>query len=183
MEYEALGNVYRILIPVLVFAGFAGVMVGAWRVARRVERAPYALILALALAGGVAIRIFLLALIHTAEYDVAVPRYQLPGYFLLIGFAVMGIAAGLRTRESTAFLAADAGEPDSPANALDGPRRPRQRCARGCRGRAPARPGGRVGRLGTRGESQLRGDGGASSIRRWSGPAAACGRRPPPLVA
>jgi hypothetical protein len=96
-QYELLGNVYRLLVPLLVIAAIGGVVTSAVRTVRRKEVPSYLLVLALTLAVAVAIRVFLLALIHTAEYDVvSVARYQLPGYFLMMAFGVVGVAAGLR---------------------------------------------------------------------------------------
>ena len=95
-QYELLGNVYRLLVPLLVIAGIGGVVTSAVRMMRRKEVPSYLLVLALALGAAVAIRLFLLALIHTAEYNVTQARYQLPGYFLMIAFGVVGVAAGLR---------------------------------------------------------------------------------------
>ncbi|MCU1613791.1 MAG: rane protein of unknown function [Frankiales bacterium] len=95
-QYELLGNVYRVLVPLLVITGIGGAVTSAVRTVRRREAPSYLLVLALALAAGVAIRLFLLALIHTAEYDAAQARYQFPGYFLMMAFGVVGIAAGLR---------------------------------------------------------------------------------------
>lgn len=95
-QYELLGNVYRLLVPLLAIAAIGGVVTSAVRMVHRKEVPYYLLVLALALAGAVAIRLSLLALIHTAEYDVTQARYQLPGYFLMMAFGVVGIAAGLR---------------------------------------------------------------------------------------
>jgi hypothetical protein len=94
-QYELLGNVYRLLVPLLVIAAIGGVVTSAVRAVRHREVPSYLLVLALALVGAVAIRLFLLALIHTAEYAVTEARYQLPGYFLMMAFGVVGIAAGL----------------------------------------------------------------------------------------
>jgi hypothetical protein len=59
--------------------------------------------LALGLGIGVVVRAVLLALILTADFDV-VARYLLPGYEMVLCFAVVGVAAGLppvRPRESS----------------------------------------------------------------------------------
>jgi hypothetical protein len=118
-QYEVLGAVYRVLLPLLVVAGVIGVVIGAVRTLRGRQAPSQLLVLALALAGGVAIRLFLLALVHTAEYDVAMARYELPGYFLLTAFGVVGIAAAFRAPRSAETRAGEWSEGDDEWSAED----------------------------------------------------------------
>ena len=56
--------------------------------------------LALGLAVGVLVRAALLAFIETADFDV-VARYLLPGYAMLLCFAVVGVASALPPQAAT----------------------------------------------------------------------------------
>jgi hypothetical protein len=99
--YEVLAAVYRVLVPLLVLIAVCGVAIGLVRAARRRGEVSPLLVLAVALAVGVAVRLFLLALIDTAEYDLLnsprypLPGYQLPGYVFLLAFGVVGTALAL----------------------------------------------------------------------------------------
>jgi hypothetical protein len=95
--YGTLAAVYRVLVPLLTLAGVAGLAVSLYRTVRRRPRVRLLPALALGLAVGVLVRAALLALIQTADFDV-VARYLLPGYAMLICFAVVGAAAGLPAR-------------------------------------------------------------------------------------
>ena len=114
--YRVLAVVYHVLVPLLVAVALCGVVIGLVRaVCRRADSASSALlVLAVALLLGVAVRLFMLALIDTAEYDLLnsprypLPGYQLPGYVLLIGFGVVGTLLAFQGRR-WATAPADAG--------------------------------------------------------------------------
>lgn len=92
--YDALGGGYRILVPVAVLLGLAGCALAAVGAVRGRGGGGLLPALALGLATGFAVRCFLLGVIQTADFDV-VARYLLPGYAMVIAFAVVGMAAGL----------------------------------------------------------------------------------------
>ena len=94
-QYQLLGDVYRVLVPLLLVGAVCGVAIAVVRTVRRSHQASSLLALALALAGAVLVRLVLLALIDASEYKAAIPRYQLPSYLLLISFGVVGIAVGV----------------------------------------------------------------------------------------
>jgi hypothetical protein len=92
--YEFLGTTYRLLVPLLVLAGVIGLGLALYRAARGRARTEYLPALAIGLAVGVVVRAVLLAIIESADFDV-VARYLLPGYAMILSFAVVGVGAGL----------------------------------------------------------------------------------------
>ena len=106
--YEFLGSAYRLLVPLTVLAGTAGLGLALYRAARRRARTQYLPALALGLGVAVIVRSALLAIIESADFDV-VARYLLPGYAMLLCFAVVGVSAGLLPR------AADGAVPRAPS--------------------------------------------------------------------
>jgi hypothetical protein len=118
-EYRFLGDVYRSLVPLLLVGSLCGLVAACVAAARRRQETSPLLALAVALAGGVLIRLFLVALIDTAEYDAAQPRYQMPAYVLLISLGVVGVAAGLSSRRPISTPVAEHNGEDRPR--ADGP--------------------------------------------------------------
>jgi hypothetical protein len=114
-QYDRLGSVYRVLVPLAVVLGLIGVAIALVRIVRRRRRTPYLLALALALAVGVLVRAFVLALIQTADWNV-VPRYLIPGHAMLLAFAVVGIALAWPPAASVGGAAAGLGHAQGEAD-------------------------------------------------------------------
>jgi hypothetical protein len=95
--FEGLISVYRTAVPVLLVVSVVGIvltLVTRRRTAATRRPTSWLLpVLATALFAGLAVRLVLLSIIDSAEYDAAQGRYQLPNHVFLVALALVVIAS------------------------------------------------------------------------------------------